>query len=233
MTGASVESSDALLTVEILKSGLSRWGIELSDVEQRSFAEYAEMLVEWNETRFNLTRLVSPQQIALNHFLDSIVLSQIVKVPHNVKLIDVGTGPGFPGLAFKAFRPDINLTLIESTAKKLSFCRAVAEKLSLSKIDFVHGRAEDLSVLRHYGRSAEIITARAVAPLKTLLEWITPLAAAGGTIVAWKGPKVLEEVADSKITASRLGIKIEVVEKLLSVLNTEPIAHYYVICHVR
>jgi 16S rRNA (guanine527-N7)-methyltransferase len=89
--------SAASRTVDLFSEGLSKWGIELSASERSSFSSYAEMLVDWNKNRFNLTRLTSPEQIALNHFLDSVVLTQIVKVPVKSIVIDVGTGAGFPG----------------------------------------------------------------------------------------------------------------------------------------
>jgi len=233
MSEAPVLTESSLRVVDLLSHALRKWGIELTEAEGQAFALYAEMLVEWNRTRFNLTRLTTPDQIALSHFLDSLVLTQILKIPAKASMIDVGTGPGFPGLAFKVLRPDVKLTLIESTAKKLMFCQAVSDALNMSGVHFVHGRSEELSTIKRYGRTATVVTARAVAPLKTLLEWTAPLVAPNGTIVAWKGSKVYDEVAEARQTADRLGLKLEVVERTLSLENTEPVVHYYVICRAR
>ncbi len=233
MSGPATHSADAERTVELLNEALAKWDVVLSDEDIRAYRTYANMLVEWNATRFNLTRLITPEQIALNHFLDSLALIQVCKVPSKALMIDIGTGPGFPGLAFKILRRDIKLVLIESTAKKLSFCKAVAQEVNLTGVEFVHGRAEDSTVLAHFCKKASIVTARAVAPLKTLLEWTAPLASSTGSIVAWKGPKVLEEVSEAYRTAERLGLKVEVVERKLAVEGIAPVSHFYVVCTFR
>jgi 16S rRNA (guanine527-N7)-methyltransferase len=219
--------------VDLFCTGLSQWGMELDSESRRGFEIYADMLVDWNASRFNLTRLVSPEQIALNHFLDSVILSQIAKVRGGAVLIDVGTGAGFPGLAVKMLRRDIKLVLIESTGKKLNFCRAVAEEAGLTNIEFVHGRAEDPAIIRRFAEAADIVTARALAPMRTLLDWTAPLVTPNGTIVAWKGSKVHEEIVDAQRTASKLAMKMEVLERTLKIDGCDPVNHYYVVCRAR
>jgi 16S rRNA (guanine527-N7)-methyltransferase len=227
LTGPGTDAGRAVL---LLKSGLAAWNIELSDQDGEAYETYARMLIEWNETRFNLTRLVSPDQIALNHFLDSLALTQVARVPANTSLLDIGTGAGFPGLAFKILRKDIRLTLVEATAKKLNFCREVAAVLGLQNIEFVHGRADEGNVLRKLHSSAGIVTARAVAPMKTLIEWTAPYVAPGGMIVAWKGPNAHAEVTDAHLSAERLGFSMDIVQQLLSVPDSTAILHSYVVC---
>jgi 16S rRNA (guanine527-N7)-methyltransferase len=226
-------AADAKSAVDLFATGLNRWNIDLGGEARRAFETYAEMLVDWNANRFNLTRLISPEQIALNHFLDSMVLTQIAKAPAKITVIDVGTGAGFPGLAFKIFRQDINLVLVESTQKKLTFCKAVAEAIGLTNIEFIHGRAEEPTVIKRLGQTAEIVTARAVAPLRTLIDWTAPLVVTGGTIVAWKGTKVYEEVSEAKRTADKLGLKMEVIEKQLAIDGVPPVTRYYVVISPR
>ena len=114
--------------ISILRRGANEtWGLALSDTQLDQFGRYAEMLVDWNATRMNLTRLVSPQDIAVKHFLDSLALLTVLTPAQGARVIDVGTGAGLPGLALKIARPDLRVTLLDSTAKKLSFCTAVAE----------------------------------------------------------------------------------------------------------
>jgi 16S rRNA (guanine527-N7)-methyltransferase len=188
------------------------------------------MVIDWNANRMNLTRLVSPEQIALNHFLDSLIVTSFLKIPKEAQVIDIGTGAGFPGLALKIFRPDIKLALVESTAKKLTFCKAVAEELALVNIDFIHGRAEEAQVIRQLGGRGTVVTARAVAQLPILLRWADPLLSRDGVFVAWKGARVHEETAEARDVAHQLGIKMKIEEQTISVPGVEPLTHYYVVC---
>jgi 16S rRNA (guanine527-N7)-methyltransferase len=222
--------TDGEQTRELLSNALGAQCIDLSEKTGAAFALYADMLVDWNTNRLNLTRLITPEQIAVNHFLDSITITQFVKIPYQGKLIDIGTGAGFPGLALKIYRPDLSLVLIESTAKKLSFCRAVSEQLGLKDVEFVHGRAEDPLLVRRFGGAGSVVTARAVAQLSKLLGWAEPLIAQSGVFVAWKGSRVHEEVAAAEKSARLLALTMQVEEQKLSVPNVESVVNYYVVC---
>ncbi len=179
---------------DILQRGANNtWHLGLTDAQVDQFVRYAEMLVEWNATRMNLTRLVSPRDIAVKHFLDSLALLTVLAVPQNLRVMDIGTGAGLPGLALKIARPDLRVTLLDSTAKKLGFCRAVADDLSL-KVETVHARAEDAAKLPHLKGQFDLVVARAVAPLDKLLPWLVPFAAPSGRIAALKGASVAEEM---------------------------------------
>ena len=109
--------------IEILRRGASEWGLRLSEEQLTQFARYADLLTEWNATRMNLTRLTAPRDVAVKHFLDSLALLTVLTPPPGARLLDVGTGAGLPGLALKIARPDLCVTLLDGTAKKLSFCR--------------------------------------------------------------------------------------------------------------
>ncbi len=180
---------------EILQAALSEWQIALTPEQSAQFRAYADLLVDWNANRMNLTRLTSPHDIAISHFLDSLAITQICRIPHNARLIDVGTGAGFPGLAIKILRPDIKLTLLEATQKKLTFCQEVATQLGLQNTNFVHGRAEETGESRSFRGMFDVVTARAVAPMEKLVQWTEPFVSEAGCIVAWKGPSAEDEMA--------------------------------------
>lgn len=192
---------------EILRRGANEvWNLELTDQQLAQFARYAEILVDWNATRFNLTRLITPRDIAVKHFLDSLAPLTVFRLPYGADVLDVGTGAGLPGVAWKIFRPDIRLTLLDSTAKKLAFCRAVADTLQLEKLNAIHGRAEDLGRDPNHAGMYDVVTARAVAPLATLLPWIVPFMSQQGCYVALKGATAADEIADARPVAVRLGV---------------------------
>ncbi len=184
------------------------WGLGLSEAQLGRFARYAALLVEWNATRMNLTRLTSPRDIAVKHFLDSLALLTVVTPPHGARVLDAGTGAGLPGLALKIARPDLRVTLLDGTAKKLLFCRAVADDLDLDGVETIHARAEDAARRTDMAEAFDLVTARAVAPLARLLGWLAPFVAPGGMVVALKGAGAGEEMADAKPVARRLGLAL-------------------------
>ncbi len=170
------------------------------------FDRYADLIVEWNATRLNLTRLTSPSEIAVKHFLDSLAPLAVLTPPHEAAVIDVGTGAGLPGLAWKIARPDLRVTLLDSTAKKLAFCRAVADDLGMTNVQTVHARAEDAGRRPELSGAFDVAVARAVAPLERLLPWMTPFLRPGGLLVALKGANVEEELPAARPVARRLGL---------------------------
>jgi len=195
---------------EIVRRGANEiWGLGLSEAQVAQFTRYGELLVEWNATRMNLTRLTSPRDIAVKHFLDSLALLTAVSLPENARLIDVGTGPGLPGLALKIARPDLRVTLLDSTAKKLLFCRAVADDLGWTEVDIIHARAEDAAKKPALAGQFDCAVARAVAPLDRLLPWLAPFVRPAGRAVALKGASVGEEMAAAHSVVRRLGLTLE------------------------
>ncbi len=195
---------------EILRRGANEtWHLALTDAQIGQFVRYAELLVEWNATRMNLTRLLSPQDIAVKHFLDSLALLTIQTPPTNARLLDVGTGAGLPGLALKIARPDLRVTLMDGTAKKLTFCRAVADDLGLENVDIVHARAEDAAKRSDLAGRFDWVVARAVAPLDKLLPWLAPFAAPTGLLLSLKGIAADTELAAARPVARRLGLTLD------------------------
>lgn len=194
---------------DILKRGANdAWSLGLSNAQIALFCRYAEILLEWNSTRMNLTRIVEPADIAVKHFLDSLLLLTAVKVPNGARVIDVGTGAGLPGIALKIARPDLRMTLLDSTAKKLQFCRAVVDDLGLATVDIIHGRAEEVGLAAGHAGSYDIVASRAVAPLEKLLPWCAPFVRQTGRVVAMKGSGVEEELPAGRSVAPRLGLRL-------------------------
>ena len=194
---------------EIVRRGANDvWRLGLNGVQLAQFARYAALIAEWNETRMNLTSLSAPRDVAVKHFLDSLALLTVTAPPTGASLLDVGTGAGLPGLALKIARPDLRVTLLDSTAKKLLFCRAVADDLGFADIQTVHARAEDAAKRPELAGRFDVVTARAVAPLAKLLPWLAPFVGPAGLAVAFKGAGVSEEMADALPIARRLGLRL-------------------------
>lgn len=195
------------LLVDILRRGANDiWGLNLSPAQLAQFERYAELLAEWNATRLNLTRITTPEGIAVKHFLDSLSVLKAADLPANAHVVDVGTGAGFPGLPLKIARPDLRLVLLDSTAKKLAFCRAVADDLALDDVETRHARAEDAACLPAHAGRYDIALARAVAPLERLLPWTAPFVRPGGLLIALKGTGVDTEMPTARPVARRLGL---------------------------
>lgn len=208
---------------EIVRRGANdAWHLGLSDGQLAQFARYADLLMEWNAHRLNLTRIVTPQGIAVKHFLDSLAVLHAVDVPPGAQVIDVGTGAGLPGLALKIARPDLAVTLLDSTAKKLAFCQAVCDALGLANVQIVHARAEAAAKQAAWAGQFDVAVARAVAPLDVLLPWLTPFVRTGGRVVALKSAHVDDELPAARPVARRLGIALSPPVRVLLPEAEEP-----------
>jgi len=169
----------------------------------QQFLLYRQELLEWN-TRFNLTAITDPEEILIKHFLDSLSLLLVCNEPR-ARLLDIGSGAGFPGLVLKIVRPDWQVTLLEATGKKVAFLRHMIEILQLTAVEAVHGRAEELAYKAEYRASFDVVTARAVASLPTLLEYAAPFCRVGGQIILPKKGDLAEELAQGKHAARQVG----------------------------
>ena len=184
----------------------AEFGVEITEKIKERLNLYGNLLLEWNE-KINLTAITEPEDVLYKHFYDCILFFKNVNVPQNVKIVDVGTGAGFPGMVLKIVRPDLQVTLLDSLNKRLVFLNEVIEKLGLNGIETVHIRAEEAGKSKKYRESFEIACARAVASLPVLLEYCTPLVKKGGCFVAMKGPSAKEEVENSENALKVLGIE--------------------------
>lgn len=197
---------------DILKTGTQQLNIDLSDTQISQLIRYSELLKEWNE-KINLTAITDDEGIATKHFLDSLSAFTTGKVGKNV--IDVGTGAGFPGLVLKIAKPDMNITLLDSLAKRLNFLKEVAFNIDICDgIDFVHMRAEDGGKNAAYRGAFDTVVSRAVANLKVLSEFCIPFLKVGGYFLAMKGPMAESEMSDAKRAITILGGQIEEIKEV-------------------
>ena len=169
------------------------FGLTLDDTAIKRLNTYGNMLVEWNE-KMNLTAITEPEEVLYKHFLDCLMFFKNVQVKQGARVIDVGTGAGFPGLVLKIARPDIELTLMDGLNKRLTFLNAVLDELKL-EAKTVHSRAEDGGKNSEYREKYDIACARAVANLPVLCEYCIPFVKVGGQFVAMKGSAASEELA--------------------------------------
>lgn len=161
-------------------------GLQFSSRQITAFAAYEKLLLEWNE-KINLTAIRETEGIRAKHFLDSLTLLPLLNNLSPQKVIDVGTGAGFPGIPLKIICPAIQLTLVESVGKKTEFCKQVVTSLGLEKVEILQLRAEDVGQMPQYREKFDLAVARAVASLPILSEYLLPLVKVGGHVIAQKG----------------------------------------------
>ncbi len=183
--------------------GLHQLGLELTEQQLEQFLRYRQELLDWNR-RINLTAITDPGEVLIKHFLDSLSLLLVYDRPA-AHLLDIGAGAGFPGLPLKIVRPQWHVVLLEATGKKVRFLQYVLETLQLRDVVAVHGRAEELAHNAEYRASFDLVTARAVASLSTLLEYAAPFCYVGGQIILPKKGDLVEELAQGKRAAGQLG----------------------------
>lgn len=190
---------------EALIAGMKKFNIELTDEQINKFIIYCNMLIEWNN-KMNLTAIKEPTEIAVKHFVDSCSVLNYVKIKKNAKVIDIGTGAGFPGIPLKILREDLDITLLDSLNKRLVFLNEVAKELNL-ELNTIHSRAEDLGRQENHREQYDIAISRAVAPLNVLSEYSIPFVRKGGKFISMKGPNVQSEIDEAKKGIRILGGK--------------------------
>ncbi len=189
------------------KKDLSQLRVTLTEEQVQQFLIYYEMLVEWNEV-MNLTAITEFEDVMKKHFVDSVSLIKAYDVTKKATVIDVGTGAGFPGLALKIAYPELKVTLLDSLNKRINFLNAVIEKLQLSGVDTVHGRAEDFAKPGKLREQYDLCVSRAVANLSTLSEYCLPFVKKGGLFISYKSEKISEEMSMAEKAISLLGGKV-------------------------
>lgn len=188
--------------------------IELTANQLCQFDELTRLLVEWNR-RINLTAITDPAEIAIKHYLDSLTLARVVHRFAGLRLIDVGAGAGFPGLALAIAFPKLQVTLMDSTAKKLRFIDHAGEALRLENTRTLHARAEDAGRRKAHREAYDIVTARALGRLPAVMEYTLPLAKLGGQMVAMKGRSAFEETAAAAKAIDALGGELFSIEEIM------------------
>ena len=189
-------------------------GLNLLPAQTAAFDAFTEELLAWNE-RFNLTAITDPEQVEIRHYLDSLALapalaalegiSATTLLSRSIKAVDVGAGAGLPGLALRIIWPKLRLCAMEATGKKVRFMEHMVARLNLTDVQLVHGRAEELALHEPYRAAYDLVLARAVATLPTLVEYLLPLAKRGGRIVAYKGSAAHEETLAAEYAIRLLG----------------------------
>lgn len=196
-----------MINKALLKQKSAKIGIELDEAALERFDKYAELLVETNKT-LNLTAITEPDEIVYKHFIDSLSLLTCVDPQKGAKLIDVGTGAGFPGVVLLIARPDLEITLLDGTNKRLVFIENVLNEIGLNA-DIVHMRAELAGKDAKFREKYDLVTARAVANLNTLSEYCMPFVKIGGIFVPMKSSKTNEELENARSAIRLLGGKIK------------------------
>ncbi len=207
-----------------LKKDAEKIGVLLNDVEIKSFEEYQDLLLEWNE-KINLTAITDENDIITKHFVDSLYCLKYIK--ENEKIIDVGTGAGFPGIPIKIVSHETEITLLDSLNKRIIYLEDVINKLGLEKITAIHGRAEEFGIKPEFREKYDIVTARAVANMKTLSEYCIPFIKVGGKFICMKGSEYKEELEEAKSHIETLGGKIVGIDEV--VLPDSDIKHTIIV----
>ena len=178
--------------------------IEISENQAKKFYDYMNLLLEWNK-KINLTAIIEPDEVILKHFIDSLTSIRFLK--GNEKIIDVGTGAGFPGIPIKIMFEDTNIVLADSLNKRINFLNEVISKLELKNIECIHQRAEDIGQNPQFREKFDIATSRAVANLTVLSEYLLPLVNLNGRMICLKGSNIEEEIKESRNAINILGGK--------------------------
>lgn len=199
--------------MNLLLSGVRELGLELGPEKLKAFEVYYREIVKWNR-RANLTSLITPEEVQVKHFLDSLTIYELQEFREalsqgkEIKLVDVGTGGGFPGVPIKIVNPEINLTLVDSSRKKIQFLEHLRQVLNLESVEIIWSRAEDAARQENHRERYNWVVARALAEFPVLAEYLLPFCRVGGYVVAYKGPKIHQELENSVEVISLLGGRV-------------------------
>lgn len=181
--------------------------ILLNDSQKEQFANYYQLLVDWNK-KVNLTALTEIEDVYLKHFYDSLTPAFYVDFSKKYSICDVGAGAGFPSIPLKICFPHLEMTIVDSLRKRIDFLKTLANELGLENINFYHSRAEDFGQNKKFRETFDIVMARAVARMSVLSELCLPLVRVGGKFIAMKGAKAEDELTTGSHAIARLGGKV-------------------------
>lgn len=212
----------------IFKEECNKNNISIREEKIKLFYDYMKYLLEWNE-KINLTAIKDEKEFVVKHFVDSLTISEIVG--DNKRIIDVGTGGGFPGIPLKLSKENLDVTLIDSVNKKVMVLNDIINKMNLSNIEAIHTRAEDLAQNKEYREDFDIAVSRAVSNMNTLVEYLIPFVKVGGYVICMKGPGYEEELEASKNAINILGGQIEEIKEMQ--INNELIRNIVIIKKIK
>lgn len=196
---------------ETFEKYLEQINVTLSERQKEQFNRFYEMLIEKNKV-MNLTAITEYDEVILKHFVDSLAINLYFDMNRPLKVMDMGTGAGFPGIPLKIAFEQLDITLLDSLNKRIKFIQEVSDANGLEKINPIHGRAEDIARNKEYREKFDICVSRAVANLTSLSEYCLPFVKTGGYFISYKAGNMEEEINDSKAAIKLLGGKIERVE---------------------
>ena len=193
---------------QILKKSLEKIGIEITDEQKEQFDTYHKLLEEWNKV-MNLTGITEFQEVLIKHFLDSLACVKAVDMSRIKRIMDIGTGAGFPGVPLKIAFPHLEACLLDSLKKRVNFLEETFQMLKLENITAIHGRAEEYAKNKQYRETYDLCVSRAVSNLATLSEYCLPYVKTGGYFISYKSGTVQEEVEQAQKAVKILGGKIQ------------------------
>ena len=220
-----------------LRDSLDKMKIQYNDEQIEQFRSYYELLTEWNK-KINLTAITGYEDVVRKHFIDSILICSLLDLNKDIRIIDVGTGAGFPGIPIKILNPDCRIVLLDSLNKRVRFLETVVDELGLDNVECIHGRAEDVSREKKYRASFDLSVSRAVANLSTLCEYCIPFLKKGGMFVSYKSDKADDEINGSENAVRTLGSEItsvkeitlpetDIVRKFVMITNKKQVSNIY------
>lgn len=195
-----------------LINGCRYFGIELNEKQIWQFGRYYDLLTEWNQV-MNLTAITDFEEVMQKHFVDSLAAVKCMEIEKTKTLLDVGTGAGFPGLPLKMIYPQLKVVLLDSLNKRIRFLDEVVDKLGLTDVETIHGRAEDFGKRAEYRETFDVVVSRAVSNLASLSEYCIPFVKKGGYFISYKSGNVEEEAEQARKAVYVLGGKQKMIEK--------------------
>ena len=197
---------------ELLQGKCEKIGLSCSDQQAEQFFAFYQMMIEKNRY-MNLTAITEENEVIDKHFIDSLTCVRVVDIHPDDRVIDIGTGAGFPGIPLKIMYPDTDFVLVDSLNKRVKFLQEVCESIKLKNIDIIHGRAETLGHQDMYREKFDLCVSRAVANLSTLSEYCIPFVKKNGNFVSYKSKKGSKEIEESKKAVRILGGKIDNIDE--------------------
>jgi len=213
---------------EFIFKGGKELGLDLDVHQMDQLVRFKERILEKNKS-MNLTSIVDDQEFIIKHYFDSFTLSRYLEDGGVHRVLDMGTGAGFPGIPLKILFPRVDFSLVDSLQKRIHFLREVTEDLGLKGIQCIHGRAEELGQSQEYREGFDLVVSRAVAQISVLSEYCLPLVKVDGSFLCLKGPRYREELEEGKSSITKLGGRVQGIDSVL--LPFSDIQHY--IIHIR
>ena len=199
--------------MKMLKDYFEEMNIPCSDEKLQQFMKYRDLVLEYNQ-QLNLTSITDPEEFLLKHFIDSVVICDMEEFMDARKVMDLGTGAGFPGVPLAILAPDKQFVLADSLDKRIRVVTDMVREIGLRNVTCVHGRAEELGRNKSYREKFDLWVSRAVADLSVLSEYCIPFVKEGGAFIAYKGPDVDEEVDQAMTAIEELGGAVDTIEEM-------------------